>query len=294
MSDIFSKMPAMVYRPMMNPITGSVNATLLLNQIVYLWQQNKKRPFHMFMEPCPGNPLYRRGMSWTEIMGFGSFEFKSALEKIARRSPAGSVQQLLPLPDETRPVIYWTDRARLTWYDVDEATLSNAVNRALLNAKTAPSKARKSALDNSIIEKENSIDIPAIAKPPKNAAQKAKNHEDLEANSPAGAFLFQQACVAAGLSGKRCPSPIFPNAIIKKMFDDLEERVGPDEVCRRIKSAYTNLGFVSTTNIIKYITSTKWEERPSKKQGGAATEKMVEEKLREELEKIYGPTDNAG
>ncbi len=287
--DILSAMPTMVYRPMLNDTTGSVNATLLLNQIVYLWQKNGKRPFHMFMEPCPGNPLYRKGISWTEMMGFGSFEFRAALEKIARKSAAGSLQQTLYTAEETRPVIFWTDRARLTWYDVDEAILSNAVNRALLNAKTAPSKTRKPRLDNSNIEEESILDSPAVQKPPKRAAKKAADNAVLEAKSQAGIFLFQEAAKAAALSNLKGPSPHFPNVVIKAKFEELESRIGAEALCQRIVAAYTNLGYVSVANIINYVASPKWDtQRFSVRKNNSSTTQMLEDKLQVELEKIYG------
>ena len=291
MSDVLemlSTMRTMVYRPMLNDGTGSVNATLLLNQILYFWMSNGKKPFYMFMEPAEKNPMYREGASWTEIMGFGSFEFRSALEKIARKSPAGGVQHTLYASEETRPVIFWTDRARLTWYDVDEAALSRLVNRVLLNAKTAPSKTRKPRLDNTIKEQKNILDSSVVKKPPKRATKKVTDNTILEAKSQAGIFLFEAANRAAALSNLKGPLPHFPNAVIKAEFDELESRIGADALCQRILSAYVNLGYVSITNIIKYVMSPKWDTRKYSVKDNSATMQMLEDKLSDELLKIYG------
>lgn len=69
------------YRPEWRPFTGSVKASILLQQIFFRWDKNDRKPFYKFKEPC-GHHLYRTGDSWTEELGFTRTEFDTALKKI--------------------------------------------------------------------------------------------------------------------------------------------------------------------------------------------------------------------
>lgn len=69
------------YRPAWNAFTGSVNATILLQQVIFYWQNHGQKPFYKFKEPC-GHKLYRTGDSWTEKLGMTAKEFDTALGKL--------------------------------------------------------------------------------------------------------------------------------------------------------------------------------------------------------------------
>lgn len=69
------------YRPAWNAFTGSVNATILLQQVIFYWQNHGQKPFYKFKEPC-GHKLYRAGDSWTEKLGMTAKEFDTALGKL--------------------------------------------------------------------------------------------------------------------------------------------------------------------------------------------------------------------
>ena len=56
------------YRPRWNQLTGSITATILLQQLIYRWVQSGRRPFYKFTGPC-AHPLCRPGDSWEEELG---------------------------------------------------------------------------------------------------------------------------------------------------------------------------------------------------------------------------------
>lgn len=99
------------YRPSWNQFTGSVNGTLLLQQIIYWWSKNKRRPFYKFNSPCD-HPNYRDGDSWQEELGMTRSEFETARRKIAARTKGNVSPKAL--------VSYWIDPDRRTWYALNE------------------------------------------------------------------------------------------------------------------------------------------------------------------------------
>jgi hypothetical protein len=75
------------YRPKLNQLTGSVVATILLQQIIYRWVRSNRHPFYKFGAPC-AHPNYKPGDSWQEEIGISRSELETALKKSARRSSA--------------------------------------------------------------------------------------------------------------------------------------------------------------------------------------------------------------
>ncbi len=69
------------YRKELNVITGSVTATILLQQLIYWDNKNDHKPFYKFIEPC-NNEKYTDGDSWTEELGFSKYEFTTAYKKL--------------------------------------------------------------------------------------------------------------------------------------------------------------------------------------------------------------------
>lgn len=102
------------YRPSWNQFTGSVNATLLLQQIIYWWIKSKRRPFYKFNQPCD-HPHYRTGDSWLEELGMGRSEFETARRKIAAKTRGNVEGEAL--------VSYWSDPERRTWYALNETAV---------------------------------------------------------------------------------------------------------------------------------------------------------------------------
>src|SRR5512139_3732000 len=106
------------YRPKLNRITGSVLASVLLQQANHRFVNNGEQPFYKFRAPCQ-HALYRPGDSWIEELGFSGDEFDAALKRIGTKIVAGtSKAEALQKTDRTGLVLYWTDSNRVTWYSV--------------------------------------------------------------------------------------------------------------------------------------------------------------------------------
>ena len=100
-----------LYRPSYNLITGSVEGSIFLQQVWYLWNINGRKPFYKYLSPCKAK-AYREGDSWEENLGFVP---KGARDAIATKITKGVDKSEAY---KTSIVIYWTDSNRMTWYQV--------------------------------------------------------------------------------------------------------------------------------------------------------------------------------
>jgi len=91
-----------VYRKELNAITGSVTATILLQQIIYWDSISNGDEFYKFIEPC-SHEKYNDGDSWSEELGFTKREFQTAYKKLEE---AGIVSKRVT-------------RDRVTYYKLD-------------------------------------------------------------------------------------------------------------------------------------------------------------------------------
>ena len=132
------------YRPQYTAITGSVTSAILLQQIFFWYQVYGQRPFFKFNGPCK-HAWYKETESWTEELGFTPSEFKGALNRIARKVTQGMSREVAMQPwheeigkdkfvEHPAPfVLYWTDGARVTWYEIMPAfyaAVGNAYTRS--------------------------------------------------------------------------------------------------------------------------------------------------------------------
>lgn len=114
---ILRRAPAIPYRPSWNRLTGSPFASILLQQIVYRWQNNGRKPFSMFTAPCPSA---KPGKTWVEELGITRRRFEAARARIATKVTTGdSKREAL----KTALVLYYTGPDRRTWYEVNESLL---------------------------------------------------------------------------------------------------------------------------------------------------------------------------
>ncbi len=128
---IFAEDKKMVaYRPQWRQITGSVTATILLQQILFHWDKSGRRPFYKFKIPCLNeqgaitNSMYKTGDSWIEELGFSRHEFNTAIKKIGCKISKRRLEKNPDLKTHDKPVEYYTDENHTTWYSIHEKNLA--------------------------------------------------------------------------------------------------------------------------------------------------------------------------
>ena len=111
------------YRPRLTKLVGSVTATILLQQISFLYAKNGNEPFCKFRSPCE-HKAYKPGDSWTEELGFGLEEFDCALKKIGQKISKDKPKE------STALVWYWTTIDRMTYYELNVEAYENVSPKA--------------------------------------------------------------------------------------------------------------------------------------------------------------------
>jgi hypothetical protein len=129
------------YRPRLNIITGSVTATILLQQIIFLYKRNNYQPFYKFKQSCE-HRFYKVGESWCEELGFSKSEFDIALKLIAVKVNSNNRDNPPPAM-----VYYWITQDRTTFFEVNLEYLNQEVSRIYVNLKSdlGKSKSRHSS-----------------------------------------------------------------------------------------------------------------------------------------------------
>jgi DnaD/phage-associated family protein len=123
---------SITYRPRLNRVTGSVNATILFQQVLFRWEHNEGKPFYKFAAPAKDSKHYREGDSWQEEIGFTRGEFEGARKKIATAVEKGqSKDELL----KEHAIVYWRDHQNLTWYDLNPALIEAMIAEAYTDAE---------------------------------------------------------------------------------------------------------------------------------------------------------------
>lgn len=111
-----------VYRTSLLRISGSITASLLLQQVLYQWEKNKHKPFFAFNDACE-HPFYKAGHSFQEQLGFTKNELIGARNRIAVKVNAKTRDEVLAYS----PIVYWTGRDRVTWYEVNDELMEKAL-----------------------------------------------------------------------------------------------------------------------------------------------------------------------
>ena len=111
------------YRKSLRPLTNSVTATILLQQMIYRSKAGTRK-FYKFKAPC-NHDLYKPGDSWTEELGFSVKEFDCALKKIGTKIRTGMSKADVKKGETANCLIlYWTGRDRVTHYEFNRDLLS--------------------------------------------------------------------------------------------------------------------------------------------------------------------------
>jgi len=129
-----------LYRPKFVQAVGSVTSAILLQQAIYWWVTQDRRPFYKFKLPC-GHALYREGDSWCEELGFSRHEFDTALRRAGTKKTAEMT--LAQAFNAGTPIVYWTTANRVTYYTLNLPVLLEIIKRAYLKPDSGFSKSRK-------------------------------------------------------------------------------------------------------------------------------------------------------
>lgn len=127
-ANILAEDPARIsYRPKLNEITGGVLSTIMFGQVLYWARAVEKdtpgKPFYKFFAPCSHSD-YREGDSWEEELGFSRNEVQHALSGFAKKITKGVSKHE---EYDRNLVIYWTDKTRKTWYQVNWMLVEEAL-----------------------------------------------------------------------------------------------------------------------------------------------------------------------
>ena len=117
------------YRPKLNKITGSVTATLLLQQAMY-WADVSGNEFYKFIQPCK-HDRYKQGDSWTEELGFTKHEFNTAIKKIGFKRGRSGKNEIEK--EEDAYIIYYTTSQRLTYWVVNWNKINKDLDKLYSN-----------------------------------------------------------------------------------------------------------------------------------------------------------------
>lgn len=142
-----------LYRPAFARMTDNVLAAILLQQVLYWWNENGSKPFYKFRNAAPKVAQYRTGDSWCEELEWSTAEFDTAIKTIGTKVTKGIGKKDLlatEFPSQlvsegiveyfervktamSRVVIYWRDANNLTWYQVNEELLGKFINSIYLS-----------------------------------------------------------------------------------------------------------------------------------------------------------------
>ncbi|MEG0086220.1 MAG: hypothetical protein RR090_11995 [Niameybacter sp.] len=138
-------MKRLVYCPQLNAYTGSVTSTLLLVQLEHWFGLTKGQAFYKFLEPC-GHASYRSGDSWTEELGFGKTEFRSAFSHIGKVYKSKSAYLKSTDKFEGKLYLSYYDRIRkMTFYIRNEGAISQLLRNAKVQLLSFKEKPRQSS-----------------------------------------------------------------------------------------------------------------------------------------------------
>jgi len=102
-------------------ICKTFNGMVMLSLIINHWREQGK--FYRFQTPC-NHELYLKGESWQEMTGFSRKVIRTALNSIAIKR---TVKNRESNEVKNAIVIYYTDKNRLTWYELNVKELNKRI-----------------------------------------------------------------------------------------------------------------------------------------------------------------------
>jgi hypothetical protein len=119
------------YMPENNAVTGSIEATILLQRAISIFMNNEKKPFVMLMGPSDHIFFTYDERNWSEVIGFTPEQVKKALSTIGTEIPSpetkrgkAAMAKALKKTDPTGLIIYWIDCDE-PWYMLNKPLAHN-------------------------------------------------------------------------------------------------------------------------------------------------------------------------
>ncbi len=98
----------------------NINSVNLFLQIFFWSKTGIFKPFYKFKQPC-NHKWYKKGDSWIEHLKITREKFDNAIKKIGTKITKGiSKKEIFKKMKFNTLVIYWTDKNRVTYYQLNE------------------------------------------------------------------------------------------------------------------------------------------------------------------------------
>lgn len=137
-----------LYRPEIARIVGGAAAAIFLQQVQYWWVQQGFKAFYKFNAPCR-HKFYRSGDSWREELGFSASNLRTARRLVAIKKKAGTTMQearLRTMTGKIKPVIYWTNPGRVTYYTIHPPAYLQVLREAYMDGESERDRIQRSLL----------------------------------------------------------------------------------------------------------------------------------------------------
>lgn len=112
--------------------TGSIAASILLQQLEYWFSRHDGEPFYKFLSAAPNNQGYRDGDSWEEELNITADEFRCAFDKIGVRYKSKTDFRAAEDKFQGKYFCSYTDRVSgLTWYFRNAEAIDHLISELL-------------------------------------------------------------------------------------------------------------------------------------------------------------------
>lgn len=130
----------LTYCPELNPITGSVTASLVMCQLEYWFEKKKGQSFYKFLSPCE-HERYQVGDSWVEELGFSKAEFRTAFSRIGQVYNSKTAYIKSTNPFKGKLYLSYHDRIRkITVYMRNDALVTATLNTLTTATPSTPTQ----------------------------------------------------------------------------------------------------------------------------------------------------------
>lgn len=236
------------FYPALLSFTGCEKATLISGKLEY-WFSNPKyeNGFYKFIEPC-AHPLYRKGDSWSEELGFSRKLFAKAFDVIGVRYNSKSAY--LKAEDKFQGKLYasYHDRKTNRTYFVRNheftSQLLEKLKASYASVKQKIKKNVKATLNKSSLEKTT----PTSA-PPDRPQGRSRNGDLGRSYARVSSSLHKET---SSLESKISHSPLVPNPRLQEETEEMI-KIWKEEIGELGVSAISNGLFQRLQNVFKEV-----------------------------------------